>query len=167
MRPWDEVTIPLTQATWSGLSAVFEAVKGYRSAKGVLNIFGLREHLDRFQNSITFMRLRSRWNSEELAERGTVAGGPASCIAIVRGGNIITPAVAFTRRDPLCRFALEALADAGQVAVSRAIVTRRPRLPPTVCTCILRFSDAATATRNEEDDAHGQLSPGQPRLHTP
>ena len=68
MRPWDQVTMPLTQATWSGLSAVFEGIKGYRSAKGVLHIFGLRAHLNRLQNSITFMRLRSRWSSEELAE---------------------------------------------------------------------------------------------------
>ncbi|HEY7293429.1 MAG TPA: aminotransferase class IV [Dehalococcoidia bacterium] len=66
LRPWAEVTMPLTQATWSGLSAVFEGIKGYRSHEGVLHIFGLQQHLERFQNSIAFMRLRSRWSTEEL-----------------------------------------------------------------------------------------------------
>ncbi len=66
LRPWAEVTMPLTQATWSGLSAVFEGIKGYRSPEGVLHIFGLRQHLERFQNSIAFMRLQMRWSTDEL-----------------------------------------------------------------------------------------------------
>ncbi|HLZ72016.1 MAG TPA: aminotransferase class IV [Dehalococcoidia bacterium] len=67
LRLWSDVTMPLTQATWSGLSAVFEGIKGYRSPDGVLHIFGLTQHLERFQNSIAFMRLHSRWSTEELA----------------------------------------------------------------------------------------------------
>jgi len=79
LRPWEEVTMPLTQATWSGLSAVFEGIKGYRSAAGTVHIFGLQEHLERFQNSIAFMRLRSAWTTEELT---------AACIASLRVNGI-------------------------------------------------------------------------------
>jgi branched-chain amino acid aminotransferase len=66
LRPWSAVTMPLTQATWSGLSAVFEGIKGYRSASGTVHIVGLEQHLERFQRSITFMRLRSPWTTEDL-----------------------------------------------------------------------------------------------------
>ncbi len=68
LRAWADATVPLTQTTWAGLSSVFEGIKGYRSAAGTLNIFGLQEHLERFQNSIAFMRLRSPWSIEQLAE---------------------------------------------------------------------------------------------------
>ncbi len=79
LREWSAVTIPLTQATWSGLSAVFEGIKGYPSPQGVLHIFGLQQHLERFQNSIAFMRLRSHWSTEELA---------AACIASLTANGI-------------------------------------------------------------------------------
>jgi branched-chain amino acid aminotransferase len=68
LRRWRDVTMPLTQATWSGLSTVFEGIKGYRSVAGVVNVFGLQPHLERFQNSIAFMRLRSPWTTEQLTE---------------------------------------------------------------------------------------------------
>lgn len=68
MRPWQDVTMPLTQATWSGLSAVFEGIKGYRSPAGRLGIFGLGEHLRRFHDSITFMRMTTRFTEADLAQ---------------------------------------------------------------------------------------------------
>jgi branched-chain amino acid aminotransferase len=66
LRPWAEVTMPLTQATWSGLSSVFEGIRAYRSAEGRLHIFGLEPHLRRFQDSIAFVRLASPWTVDDL-----------------------------------------------------------------------------------------------------
>ncbi|MHB8575839.1 MAG: aminotransferase class IV [Dehalococcoidia bacterium] len=79
LRAWADVTMPVTQATWSGLSAVFEGIKGYRSAGDTLNIFGLRQHLDRFQNSIRFMRLQSPWSNDDLT---------AACISSLKANGI-------------------------------------------------------------------------------
>ena len=68
LRPWSEVTIPLVQATWSGLSTVFEGIKGYRAPDGRLHIFALDAHLRRFQDSIAFMRMESPFSNEDLTK---------------------------------------------------------------------------------------------------
>ena len=79
VRAWAEVTMPLTQSAWSGLSAVFEGIKGYRAADGTLHIFALQQHLERLQDSIAFMRLRSPWSTAQLA---------AACIASLKANGI-------------------------------------------------------------------------------
>jgi branched-chain amino acid aminotransferase len=66
MKRWEEVTVPLTATTWSGLSAVFEGIRAYRSPAGRLHIFGLEPHLRRFEGSIAFMRLQSPWSMADL-----------------------------------------------------------------------------------------------------
>jgi branched-chain amino acid aminotransferase len=65
-RHWAEVTMPLTQATWTGLSAVFEGIRAYRSPAGRLHLFGVEPHLRRFADSIAFMRLESPWTAAAL-----------------------------------------------------------------------------------------------------
>jgi branched-chain amino acid aminotransferase len=67
LRPWAEVTMPLTQATWAGLACVFEGIRAYRSPEGRLHIFGLAPHLRRFQDSIAFVRLTSPWTLDDLS----------------------------------------------------------------------------------------------------
>ena len=66
MRRWEETTIPLTQATWSSLSTVFEGITAYRSDSGRVHVFALDQHLRRFADSIAFMRLECPWSVEDL-----------------------------------------------------------------------------------------------------
>jgi branched-chain amino acid aminotransferase len=66
LKPWREVSIPLTGATWMGLSTVFEGIRGYRSPEGRLHLFALEAHLRRFEDSIAFMRMQTPWTVDDL-----------------------------------------------------------------------------------------------------
>lgn len=66
MVRWEEATIPLTAATWMGLSSVFEGITAFRSASGQVHVFALEQHLRRFLDSIAFMRLTVPWSVAAL-----------------------------------------------------------------------------------------------------
>jgi len=65
--PEAEALVPVTHVGWTGISAVFEGLRGYWSAEPeTLQIFRLREHLDRFMRSMKLMHMAPRWDREEL-----------------------------------------------------------------------------------------------------
>lgn len=67
--PWDQALVHVTQIGWPAISAIFEGIRGYWNAQQqALNIFRLREHMARFDNSIKLQRMGSRWSGAEIGD---------------------------------------------------------------------------------------------------
>jgi branched-chain amino acid aminotransferase len=68
-RAWDECTIHVTELGWSTVGAVFEGIRAYRNDAGdELNVFRLREHLDRLEQSMRLVRLPLDYSVDELTD---------------------------------------------------------------------------------------------------
>ena len=66
---WEDATIHVTELGWSTVGAVFEGIRAYWNAETEsLNIFRLREHLERLEDSMRLVRLRLDYSVEELTE---------------------------------------------------------------------------------------------------
>ncbi|HEX2283156.1 MAG TPA: branched-chain amino acid transaminase [Thermomicrobiales bacterium] len=67
---WDEATVHVTELGWSTVGAVFEGIRAYTSpsSDGDVNVFRLREHLERLQRSMALVRLRLDYSVPELTE---------------------------------------------------------------------------------------------------
>lgn len=67
--PWDQATLPITQAHWSAIGAVFEGIKAYQNPQtGELYVFRLKEHLRRLGQSMKMAGLKPLWGEAELAQ---------------------------------------------------------------------------------------------------
>ena len=67
-RRWDDATVHVTELGWSTVGAVFEGIRAYAGADGELNVFRLREHLERLERSMRLVRLRLDYTVDELTE---------------------------------------------------------------------------------------------------
>jgi branched-chain amino acid aminotransferase len=70
---WEDATIHLTEVAWSTVGAVFEGIRAYwNEEQGELNVFRLREHLERLMRSMKLVRLPIHYSADEL--RAAVIG---------------------------------------------------------------------------------------------
>ena len=64
---WEDATIHLTDLAWGAVGAVFEGIRAYSTEDGNgLNVFRLREHMRRLQESSRMVRLPIDWSVDEL-----------------------------------------------------------------------------------------------------
>lgn len=64
---WEDATIHLTDLAWGAVGAVFEGIRAYTTEDGSgLNVFRLREHMRRLQESSRMVRLPIDWSVDEL-----------------------------------------------------------------------------------------------------
>lgn len=64
---WEDATIHLTDLAWGAVGAVFEGIRAYRAEDGSgINVFRLREHMRRLQESSRMVRLPLPWSEDEL-----------------------------------------------------------------------------------------------------
>lgn len=69
VEPWDAATVHVTSIGASGHFNVFEGIKAYATADGQgLNVFCLREHLERLADSIKITRMSCPWSVDDLFE---------------------------------------------------------------------------------------------------
>src|SRR5579871_2361305 len=65
--PWEDATIHVTAAIWSGASAVFEGIRAYWNADAeTMYIFRLAEHLERLRRSIRLIRMTMPYDVSAL-----------------------------------------------------------------------------------------------------
>lgn len=77
--PEERALVPVTHIGWTGISGVFEGLRGYWNAETEeLQIFRLREHLDRFMRSMKLMHMTPRWERDQLS---------AACVAVIRANG--------------------------------------------------------------------------------
>jgi branched-chain amino acid aminotransferase len=77
--PEAQALVPVTHVGWTGISAVFEGLRGYWNADTEeLQIFRLREHLDRFMRSMRLMHMAPRWDRDQLL---------AACVATMQAND--------------------------------------------------------------------------------
>jgi branched-chain amino acid aminotransferase len=66
-RRWEDATIHVTSLGWSTVGAVFEGIRAYWDDRAEeLNVFRLREHLERLERSTRIVRLKLDYDVEEL-----------------------------------------------------------------------------------------------------
>jgi branched-chain amino acid aminotransferase len=66
---WEDGTIHVSELGWSTIGAVFEGIRAYwNDDEGELNVFRLREHLERLARSMKLVRLPRTYSLEELTE---------------------------------------------------------------------------------------------------
>ena len=66
---WEDATVHVTELGWSTVGAVFEGIRAYWNAETEsLNVFRLREHLERLEDSMRLVRLQLDYSVEELTE---------------------------------------------------------------------------------------------------
>lgn len=64
---WEDATVHLTDLAWGAVGAVFEGIRAYSTEDGEgLNVFRLREHMRRLQESSRMVRLPIDWSVDEL-----------------------------------------------------------------------------------------------------
>lgn len=64
---WEDATIHLTDLAWGAVGAVFEGIRAYTTEDGEgLNVFRLREHMQRLRDSSRMVRLPIDWSVDEL-----------------------------------------------------------------------------------------------------
>lgn len=63
---WEDATIHLTDLAWGAVGAVFEGIRAYAAEDGSgVNVFRLREHMQRLQESSRMVRLPLPWSTDE------------------------------------------------------------------------------------------------------
>ena len=68
-RRWEEATIHVTSLGWSTVGAVFEGIRAYWDDQNEeLNVFRLREHLERLVRSSRLVRLQLEYDVEDLTK---------------------------------------------------------------------------------------------------
>ena len=66
-RRWEEATVHVTSLGWSTVGAVFEGIRAYWDDRAEeLNVFRLREHLERLVRSSRLVRLQLDYGIEDL-----------------------------------------------------------------------------------------------------
>lgn len=66
---WENATIHISELGWSTVGGVFEGIKAYWSEKDQdLNVFRLREHLERLHRSMRLVRLPVHYSVDELTD---------------------------------------------------------------------------------------------------
>ena len=66
---WEQATVHVTQVEWSGVSAVFEGIKAYKSGEeDQAYVFRLDDHLSRFDDSMRLMRMQPEWDGGQLTD---------------------------------------------------------------------------------------------------
>jgi branched-chain amino acid aminotransferase len=64
---WEDANIHLTDLAWGAVGAVFEGIRAYSAEDGEgLNVFRLREHMQRLRDSSRMVRLPIDWSVDEL-----------------------------------------------------------------------------------------------------
>lgn len=64
---WEDATIHLADLAWGAVGAVFEGIRAYATEDGQdVNVFRLREHMRRLQESSRMVRLPIDWSVDEL-----------------------------------------------------------------------------------------------------
>lgn len=67
LTPWEQATVHVTDLAWSTIGAVFEGIRAYTGSKGDgLQVFRLREHIERLQESSRLVRMPLRQTTDEF-----------------------------------------------------------------------------------------------------
>jgi branched-chain amino acid aminotransferase len=67
--PWADATVHVSHIGHASVSSVFEGIKAYwNDQREELYVFRLREHIDRFIDSIKLVRLRNRFSADEIVD---------------------------------------------------------------------------------------------------
>lgn len=69
LRPWQDATVHVTSVGHASTSGIFEGIKAYWSDKREeLNLFRLREHFQRFEESMRLVRLHMPYSVDDLCQ---------------------------------------------------------------------------------------------------
>ncbi|ACZ37747.1 branched-chain amino acid transaminase [Sphaerobacter thermophilus] len=67
--PWEDATIHVTEIGWSTVGAIFEGIRAYWNPDhGEAYIFRLREHMERFSQSMKLVRLDQDYSTDQLID---------------------------------------------------------------------------------------------------
>ena len=67
--PWEDATIHVTEIGWSTVGAIFEGIRAYWNPDhGEAYIFRLREHMERFSQSMKLVRLDQEYTTDQLID---------------------------------------------------------------------------------------------------
>jgi branched-chain amino acid aminotransferase len=67
--PWEKALVHINMVTWPAITGIFEGIRGYWNAdRGELNIFRLREHIERMQVSMKLRRMLPQYSTDQLID---------------------------------------------------------------------------------------------------